>query len=123
LYAKRTKKPSDEIRQESISFSDQIDIARKMLARADERNRFAQDMGGGDFEGFARYGQYEGNNRAKYDALCQEFELYRKRFDEVVSDRKAFVKKLRSVGENELADAFAQMFRVKESLIGKLFKR
>ena len=109
--------------QEGVSFSEQINLAREMLAYADERNKFAQNMGGGDFEGFATVGQHVGDNRAKYDALHQEFEKNRKAFDTAVLDKKAFVKKLRSMNETELADAVARMFRVKEGLFGKLFKK
>jgi hypothetical protein len=109
--------------QEGVSFSDQINLAREMLACADERNKFAQNMGGGDFEGFATVGQYAGDNRAKYDSLHQEFEKNRKAFDSAVSDKKAFVKKLGSLNETELADAVASMFRVKEGIFAKLFKK
>lgn len=109
--------------QERVSFSDQINLAREMLAYADERNKFAQNMGGGDFEGFATVGQHVGDNRAKYDDLHQEFEKNREAFDIAVPDKKAFVKKLRSMNETELADAVASMFRVKEGFFGKLFKK
>ena len=109
--------------QEEVSFSEQINLAREMLAYADERNKFAQNMGGGDFEGFATVGQHVEDNRAKYDALHQEFEKNRKVFDTAVLDKKAFVKKLRSMNETELADAVASMFGVKEGFFGKLFKK
>ncbi len=108
--------------QEGVSFSEQINLAREMLAYADERNKFAQNMGGGDFEGFATVGQHVEDNRTKYDTLHQEFEKNRKAFDTAVLDKKIFVKKLRSMNETELADAVASMFGVKEGFFGKLFK-
>jgi hypothetical protein len=110
-------------RQEGAPFTEQLHLAQEMLAYANERNKFAQNVGGGDFEGFATIGQHVGDNRKKYDDLHKEFEKYRKDFDEAVPDKKAFVKKLRSMNENELADAVASMFRVRESLFRKLFRR
>lgn len=77
----------------------------------------------GDFEGFATVGQHVGDNRAKYDTLHQEYEKFRAEFDTAVPDKKAFVKKLRSMNETELADAVASMFGVKESFFGKLFNK
>ena len=120
---KETKSEQNNNGQEGVPFSEQINLAREMLAYADERNKFAQNMGGGDFEGFATVGQHVGDNRAKYDALHQEYEKFRAEFDTAVPDKKAFVKKLRSMNENELADAVASMFGVKESFFGKLFKK
>jgi hypothetical protein len=117
------KPQSNNEGQEGVSFTGQMHLAQEMLAYADERNKFAQNMGGGDFEGFATVGQHIGDNRAKYDALHTEFEKYRTDFDRAVPDKKAFVKKLRSMNENELADAVATMFGVREGLFGKLFKR
>ena len=109
--------------QEEVSFSIQIHLAREMLAYANDRNKFAQNVGGADFEGFATVTQHVGDNRVKYDALHQGFEKNRQAFDTAVSDKRAFVKKLRSMNETELADAVASMFRVKESFFGKLFKK
>ena len=109
--------------QEGISFNEQLPLAQEMLAYANERNTFAQNMGGGDFEGFAAVSQHVGDNRSKYDALQQKFEEFRKAFDEAVLDKKAFVKKLHSINENELADAVASMFSIREGLFGKLFKK
>lgn len=116
-------KPEEKTSLESVPFSEQVNLAREMLAYAEERNAFAQNMGGGDFEGFATVGQHVGDSRAKYDALHQKYEEYRKSFDHATPDKTAFVKKLRSMNENELADAVASMFRVKEGFFGKLFKK
>jgi hypothetical protein len=108
---------------EGVPFTEQLHLAKEMLAFADERNKFAQNMGGGDFEGFATVGQHVDDNRVKYDALNQEYEKFRADFDAAVPDKKAFVKKLRSMNENELADAVAMMFGVREGFFGKLFKK
>lgn len=110
-------------KQENVSFGEQLHLAQEMLSYANERNKFAQNTGGGDFEGFAAVGQHVWDNRAKYDALHQEFEKFRQKFDASVPDKKAFVKKLRSMNENELADAVASIFGVKEGFFGKLFKK
>lgn len=106
---------------ESVSFKEQLDLAQKMLEYADERNRFAQNMGGGDFEGFATVGQHIGNNKTQYDTLHEKFEEFRSKFDDAVQDKSTFVKKLRSMNDDKLADAIVSMFRVNESVFQKWF--
>ena len=95
-------------KEQELSFEEQINLAKTLYGAADARNEFIEKLGG--FDDFAAVHQYVDNNRAKYDALDDTFEDTRKKFDEVVTDKKALVEHLRSMGENTLADRITRMF-------------
>lgn len=108
---------------ETLPFADQIELARQMIETSTKRNEFARIHGGGDFDGFASVGQYVGDNRALYDALEKKFDEVAVRFDAAVPDRKAFVKKLRSAGQGQLADEFAERFGLQEGFLTRLLRK
>jgi len=97
-------------KEQELSFEKQISLAKTLYDAVDARNEFTERLGG--FDDFAAVHQYVDNNRAKYDALDNTFEDARKKFDELVTDKKALVEHLRNIGENVLVDRITQMFGV-----------
>lgn len=109
-----------------LSFVQQMEYANAMITAAQKRNEFAQNMGGGSFEGFAIKGQYSDDNRSEYDRLGVEFEKAREAFDNQVPDKIAFIKQLKRVNEKDLAKQIETMFRSQTgftSRVKKIFKR
>lgn len=97
--------------EQELSLEQQVLLAQTLSEAVDARNNFTAGFGG--FDDFADVHQHVGDNRAQYDALDKAASDARKELDEKVSDKKALVEHLRSIGENELAAKIGRMFQVK----------
>jgi hypothetical protein len=105
-----------------LSFSEQLSLAQHLVDAVNKRNDFIKNQGG--FDTFAEAGQHVAGGRASYDALEQKVTDARKQFDEQVLDKKAFITRLRSVNESDLADTISSMFTIpKGNIFSRLFKK
>ena len=111
--------------ERGLSFDQQVALAEALFKAVDDRNVFIQRQGG--FDTFAEVGQHVEGMGATHDELEQVALNARREFDEKVFDKKEFVRKLRDVGNDALADTVARMFGVskeaKESIFSRIFKK
>jgi len=118
--------PSNEIspdnqHEQELSFDQQVELAKVLFNTVDERNVFTKRQGG--FDTFAEVGQHVEGMRDEYDKLEAAVSSARKDFDEKISDKKEFVKKLRDAGEDDLADTIGRMFSIPKESIFSRFKK
>ena len=85
-------------------------LARALVKANDERNLFTEQFYG--FDNFAEVWQHVGNNRELYDKLSDKALEALKRVEEEVSDKKALVKYLKSLGEKDLARRMSRILNV-----------
>lgn len=95
---------------EPLSIEQRIQLARELVDAVNTRNQFTEERGG--FDTFAEVWQHVEGNREEYDKLESEVTQLRKELDEKVVDKKALIKELRRLGEKDVADRIAAMFRL-----------
>lgn len=87
-----------------------MELAKALHQSVDDLNVFIQRQGG--FDTFAEAGQYTEGLREAYNNRDDAVTSLRRAFDEAVSDKKDFVRKLKEMGEEELAGEISSMFEV-----------
>ncbi len=100
----------DNKQEQELTFDQQVALATNLFKAVDDRNVFIKRQGG--FDTFAEVGQHVGDMRSDYDKMENTVSITRQEFDEKVSNKKEFVKKLRIAGNDVLADLVIRMFSV-----------
>lgn len=107
------KPPNEEIapgnrEEQELSFDQQVELAKVLFNVVDKRNIFTEQQGG--FDTFAEVGQHVDGMRDTYNKLEEDVNTARQDFDEKISNKKEFFKKLKDAGENNLSDTIGRMF-------------
>jgi hypothetical protein len=120
----------EKIQEQELSFNEQMQLAQTLFDAVKERNDYIERQGG--FDTFAVTSNF-GNGREIYSNMEKARVLARKEFDEKVTDKDVFFKKLKSVGENTLAETLSPMFeeinfpqinpKPKRSLLSRILRR
>ncbi len=112
--------PENQQEQE-LSFDQQVELAKVLFNAVNDRNAFIKRQGG--FDTFAEVGQHVNGMRNAYDEMEAAVSSARQDFDEKISDKKEFVKKLKDIGEDDLANTISRMFSVPKESIFSRFKK
>ena len=112
----------DNSQERELPFEEQVSLATTLFQAVGDRNVFIQRQGG--FDTFAEVGQHVNDMKSVYDKMEDTVSVARQEFDEKVMDKNAFVSRLRSVGNDALADVIASMFGIsKGNVFSRLFKK
>ena len=104
------KEENIEAQAPEATFEQNLMLAGALREAVNTRNTFVRRQGG--FDTFAEVGQYGEGMRSQYDAMEDKVTRLRAEFDVQVKDKRAFVDRVRSTGNEELAGLIGSMFGV-----------
>ncbi|MBP6948708.1 MAG: hypothetical protein KBC41_04375 [Candidatus Pacebacteria bacterium] len=98
----------ENTQEQELSFNEQTQLAQKLFDAVKERNDYIEMQGG--FDTFAVTSNI-GNGRDMYSRYEKAVDEARKEFNEKVTGKEEFFKKLKSVNEIVLEKTISSMFK------------
>ena len=120
----------ENTQEQELSFNEQTQLAQKLFDAVKERNDYIEMQGG--FDTFAVTSNI-GNGRDIYSRYEKAVDEARKEFNEKVTGKEEFFKKLKSVNEIVLEKTISSMFKTevnherkmkpRKSLLSRILRR
>lgn len=115
--------PSEGSSERILSLEEKLALVEALFKANENRNRFVEGHGG-NFDTFAESWANLPEVREKYDELEKLASDARKKLDETIYDKEAFVEELNNAGREDYANRIASIFGVsKGSFVSRIRKK